>query len=176
MTTATPRETDLYPPLKGYPEGQGYAVKSEIGAADIVACRGDEEPVIVEMKLGFSLSLFHQAVARQALTNLVYVAVLHGTKTSAGPDRETTIYLWVLKLSGAECAPVHSWCRRLSFFTDDLKWYPGVRLWRKAQSSRRASNAHSRKKNSSSPRQISKARSRTQMTSFYGYRSSRPGM
>lgn len=70
-----PKEADLYPPLKRYLERQGYAVKGEVGAADVVARRGDEPPVIVEMKLGFSLALFHQALARQALTDLVYVAV-----------------------------------------------------------------------------------------------------
>lgn len=72
------RETDLYEPIKSLLEGQGYEVKSEIGAADIVACRGDEDPVIVELKTSFSLSLFHQAGARQALTDAVYVAVPHG--------------------------------------------------------------------------------------------------
>ena len=69
------RETDLYPPLKAFLEAQGYTVKGEIGAADLVACRGGEDPVIVEMKLGFSLALFHQAIARLAVTDLVYVAV-----------------------------------------------------------------------------------------------------
>ena len=59
--------------------GQGYTVKSEIGAADIVAVRGDEDPVIVELKTGFSLTLFHQGVARQALTDAVYLAVPRGT-------------------------------------------------------------------------------------------------
>ena len=66
MPPAPLRETDLYPPVKLMLEGQGYVVKSEIGAADIVAVRGDEEPVIVELKTKFSLSLFHQAVQRQA--------------------------------------------------------------------------------------------------------------
>ncbi len=69
------RETELYAPIKTYLEAQGYQVKSEIGAADIVAQREDEPPVIVELKTGFSLSLFHQAVARQSLTDAVYVAV-----------------------------------------------------------------------------------------------------
>ena len=69
------KETDLYGPIKQMLEGQGYVVKSEIGAADVVAVRGAEEPVIVELKTGFSLSLFHQAIARQAITDAVYVAV-----------------------------------------------------------------------------------------------------
>ncbi len=79
MADSKTRETDLYAPLKAYLEGQGYVVKSEVGAADIVACRGEEEPVIVELKVGFSLTLFHQAVARQAITDLVYVAVEQGS-------------------------------------------------------------------------------------------------
>ena len=71
-------ETDLYDPVKAQLEGQGYVVKGEIGAADIVACRDEEEPVIVELKTGFSLSLFHQAVERQILTENVYIAVPRG--------------------------------------------------------------------------------------------------
>ena len=71
-------ETDLYDPVKQLLEGQGYVVKGEIGAADIVACRDGEEPVIVELKTSFSLSLFHQAVERQSLADNVYVAVPRG--------------------------------------------------------------------------------------------------
>lgn len=69
------RETELYAPVKAFLEGQGYEVKGEVGSADIVATRGDDEPVVVELKTGFSLSLFHQAIARQALSDAVYVAV-----------------------------------------------------------------------------------------------------
>lgn len=72
----TPRETELYGPVKGFLEEAGYVVKSEVGAADVVACReGDAEPVIVELKLGFSLTLLQQAVARQRMSDQVYVAV-----------------------------------------------------------------------------------------------------
>lgn len=69
------RETELYPPIKLFLERQGYEVKAEIGAADAVACRGDEEPVIIELKVGFSLALVHQAVARQSVSDTVYIAV-----------------------------------------------------------------------------------------------------
>lgn len=69
------RETDLYPPLKAFLEAQHYEVKSEVGAADIVACRAGEDPLIIEMKAAFSLKLFHQGIARQAVTDLVYLAV-----------------------------------------------------------------------------------------------------
>ncbi len=69
------READLYPILKALFEAKGYAVKGEVGSADIVAVRDGEPPVIVETKLGFSLALFHQAIERLKLTDLVYVAV-----------------------------------------------------------------------------------------------------
>lgn len=68
-------ETDLYPPIKRLLESQGYEVKGEVGPADVMAVRGDEPPVIVELKTVFSLSLIHQAIERQAITDSVYIAV-----------------------------------------------------------------------------------------------------
>ena len=69
------KEADLYPDLKAFLEAQGYEVKAEIGACDIMAVRGDEPAVIVEMKLSFSLALVMQGIARQALVEDVYLAV-----------------------------------------------------------------------------------------------------
>jgi len=74
-----PRETDLYPPVKAYLEAQGYEVKGEIGAVDVMAMRGDEDPVLVELKLAFSLALLQQGVARQKISDAVYLAVLHSS-------------------------------------------------------------------------------------------------
>ena len=74
MSRAGP-ETDLYPPVKAFLEGQDYVVKGEIGAADVVALRDGEPPVIVELKTGFSLALVHQGIERQAVTPHVYLAV-----------------------------------------------------------------------------------------------------
>ena len=54
-----------------------------MGAADVVAVREGEEPVIVELKLRFTLSLFHQAITRLKLTDQVYVAVRKPTGRSA---------------------------------------------------------------------------------------------
>ncbi len=79
MAASGLRETDLYPPIKQLLEEQGYEVKSEIGAADVVAVRDGDDPVVVELKTGFALSLFHQAIDRQRLTDVVYIAVPHGT-------------------------------------------------------------------------------------------------
>ena len=69
------RETTLYEPIKRFLEKQGYEVKAEVGSADVVAIRGDEAPVVVELKTSFSLSLFHQATERQTMTDVVYIAV-----------------------------------------------------------------------------------------------------
>ncbi|UWQ17653.1 DUF2161 domain-containing phosphodiesterase [Jannaschia sp. M317] len=77
------RETDLYPPVKALLEGQGYVVKGEIGAADVVGVRGEDPPVIVELKTGFSLSLVNQCIDRQAITPHVYLAVPEGSGARA---------------------------------------------------------------------------------------------
>ncbi len=79
MPNPPARETDLYGPVKALLEGQGYEVKGEVGAADVVACRAGEDPIIVELKTGFSLALFHQAIDRLSLSDTVYVCVPRGT-------------------------------------------------------------------------------------------------
>lgn len=79
MAKGTVKETDLYAPIKRLLEGQGYVVKGEVGAADVVACRDGEDPLIVELKTGFSLSLFHQAIERQDISDVVYIAVPRGS-------------------------------------------------------------------------------------------------
>ncbi len=91
------QETELYAPIKTFLEGQGYTVKAEIGAADVVACRDGEDPVVIELKTGFSLSLVHQAIARQSITDTVYIAV---------PRRRGRRFLTALK-------QMKSLCRRL---------------------------------------------------------------
>jgi hypothetical protein len=49
-------ETSLYGPLKRYLETIGFTVKGEVCGCDLVAIRGDEQPVVVigELKLSFS--------------------------------------------------------------------------------------------------------------------------
>ena len=69
------RETDLYPPVKAFLEGQGYAVKGEVNGCDLVAVRGEEAPVIVELKTSFTLALVIQGIARQSVTDNVYLGV-----------------------------------------------------------------------------------------------------
>ena len=69
------RETDLYLPVKRFLEAQGYDVKAEIGGCDVLAVRGDEPPVIVELKTGFNLQLLLQGISRQAVSDTVYLAI-----------------------------------------------------------------------------------------------------
>jgi hypothetical protein len=71
----SPKETDLYPPLKCFLESQGYTVKGEIHECDVVAVRGGEEPVVVELKLSLNLSALLQAVQRLSVTSKVYIGV-----------------------------------------------------------------------------------------------------
>ena len=77
-----PREADLYAPIKAYLQRQGYEVKGEVGAADVVARKADDL-IVVELKLGFSLALFHQGVDRLSVTDHVYVAVPSGGRAKA---------------------------------------------------------------------------------------------
>jgi len=73
------KETQLYAPVKAYFTALGYEVKGEVGAADLVAVpKGapeGAEPIIVELKTSFSLTLFHQAINRQSMSDQVYIAV-----------------------------------------------------------------------------------------------------
>jgi hypothetical protein len=68
-------EAALYPPVKAFLERQGYVVRGEVRGCDLVARRGDEAPVIVELELHFTLPLLLQGVDRLALSPLVYLAV-----------------------------------------------------------------------------------------------------
>ena len=71
----TPPETELYAPVKSLLEGQGYSVKGEVRGCDVVGVRGDEPPVVVELKRAFGLGLVLQGIDRLAMTDAVYLAV-----------------------------------------------------------------------------------------------------
>lgn len=68
-------ETELYIPIKTFLEAQDFTVKAEVRSCDVVAIRGNDAPVIVELKTALNLQLFYQAVDRLLLTDQVYVAV-----------------------------------------------------------------------------------------------------
>jgi hypothetical protein len=68
-------EVALYGPVKALLEAQGYVVKGEIVGCDVVGVRGEEPPVVVELKRTFGLALVMQGVDRLAMTDAVYLAV-----------------------------------------------------------------------------------------------------
>jgi hypothetical protein len=77
-------EAALYSPVKAFLERQGYEVKGEVRGCDLVARRGEEPPVIVELKLRFNLPLVLQGVDRLALTERVYLAVPRPERRARG--------------------------------------------------------------------------------------------
>ncbi|MGF7046640.1 hypothetical protein J2T13_001138 [Paenibacillus sp. DS2015] len=73
---AVKHETELYDPLKKFFEQQGYVIKGEVRHCDLVGVRDDlPEPLIVEMKKTFNLSLLLQGLERLKLSSNVYLAV-----------------------------------------------------------------------------------------------------
>ena len=72
---ATLPESELYAPVKALLEAQGYSVKGEVRGCDVVGVRGDEPPVVVELKRTFGLGLVLQGIDRLTLTDAVYLAV-----------------------------------------------------------------------------------------------------
>ena len=74
------REQDLYEPVKRFLEDLGYEVKGEVRGCDVVAVRrggadGEAEPpIVVELKLAFTLGFVLQGIDRLAVTDLVYLA------------------------------------------------------------------------------------------------------
>jgi len=85
---ALPSEAALYRPVKHFLESCGYQVKGEVRGCDLVARRGDEPPVIVELKLRFTLALVLQGVDRLAITDRVYLAVPRPPRRARGLSPE----------------------------------------------------------------------------------------
>jgi hypothetical protein len=77
-------EVGLYRPVKAFLERQGYEVKGEVRGCDLVARRGDEPPVVVELKLRFNLPLVLQGIDRLAMTERVYLAVPRPERQARG--------------------------------------------------------------------------------------------
>ena len=67
-------ESELYNPVRTYFENLGFTVHAEVMNCDVTAMK-DDILVIVEMKTSLNLDVILQAVQRQRLTPLVYIAV-----------------------------------------------------------------------------------------------------
>jgi len=110
------REVDLYPPLKHFLVQQGYDVKGEVHNCDVVAVRGDEPVVVVELKLSFNLTVILQAVDRLQLTDNVYVGVPKGIPVLKKRRKQTIKLMRMLGLGllvidpEAAIGSVDVWC------------------------------------------------------------------
>jgi hypothetical protein len=95
-------EAALYAPVKRFLERCGYEVKGEVQGCDLVARRGAEPAVIVELKLRFTLALVLQGIDRLALSERVYLAVPRPSRTGR---RSRGI--------APDAPPIRRLCRRL---------------------------------------------------------------
>jgi hypothetical protein len=93
-------EADLYSPIKRFLEAQGYEVKGEIGPCDVVAVRGAETPVVVELKERLTLALLLQAVDRCTVSDAVYVAFRIGRGQSGAWRTRRKALLGLLRRLG----------------------------------------------------------------------------
>jgi len=68
------KESELFTPVVLLLESQGYTVKGEVGALDVFGMK-DNMTLGVELKVKPSLKLIYQAVDRQRLCDVVYIAL-----------------------------------------------------------------------------------------------------
>lgn len=92
------KESDLYPALKVFLEFQGYEVKGEVRDCDVMAVRGTEAPVVVELKRTLNLDVVLQAVDRLALTPKVYIGIPKLNKTQKRRQKRIVKLLRMLGL------------------------------------------------------------------------------
>ncbi len=92
------KESDLYLPIKRFLESQNYEVKGEVQDCDVLAVRGEEVPVVVELKLSFNLNVVLQAVERLSLSPIVYVGIPRQCKTLKRRRRQIIKLLRMLGL------------------------------------------------------------------------------
>ena len=103
--TGAVTEAALYRPVKRFLERCGYEVKGEVHGCDLVARRGAEPAVIVELKLRFNLALVLQGIDRLALSERVYLAVPRPPRPTHGRRGARGIM--------PDAPPVRRLCRRL---------------------------------------------------------------
>jgi len=124
------KEIDLYNPIKQFLESQGYEVKGEIGECDIMAVRGNENPVVVELKLAFSLDVLLQAVNRLSISPVVYVGIPSSCR--AFRKRRHRI-IKLLRMLGIGLILVNSKRSRVEVVLDPAEYHPRISPKRRGQ-------------------------------------------
>lgn len=74
------KETDLHEPVKNWLELQNCVVRSEVMSIDMMGLYQENFIIAVELKLKLNLEVINQAVERQSIADLVYIAVAHDFK------------------------------------------------------------------------------------------------
>ena len=126
------KEIDLYSPVKQFLEGQGYEVKGEIRECDVVAVRGTEEPLVVELKLAFSLDVLLQAVNRLSVSSVVYIGI-PSTCRAFKKRRRRAIKLMRMLGIGLMLILVNSKRSRVEVVLDPSEYHPRIHPKRRAQ-------------------------------------------
>lgn len=85
-------ESDLYPPIRDFLNAQGYRVRGEVEDCDLAASK-DDELLVVELKRHLSVELLVQAVKRQKVADLVYIAVPKPGHLKANAKWRDLLYL-----------------------------------------------------------------------------------
>ena len=78
--TETLKETDLHAPVKQWLQAQGCEVKTEVKTIDMVGLYHEDFIIAIELKLKLNLEVINQAVERQGIADLTYIAVVHDYK------------------------------------------------------------------------------------------------
>jgi Uncharacterized conserved protein len=79
-------EKDLFAPIRDFFIDKGFEVRSEVNHCDICAIK-DDQLIIIELKKNLSVDLLVQAVDRQKIADLVYVAI-------PKPKKRTSFAKW----------------------------------------------------------------------------------
>ena len=74
------KETDLHEPIKNWLELQNCVVRSEVMSIDMMGLYQENFIIAIELKLKLNLEVINQAVERQSIADLVYIAVAHDFK------------------------------------------------------------------------------------------------
>ncbi|MBF0278936.1 MAG: hypothetical protein HQM13_14135 [SAR324 cluster bacterium] len=98
-------ETDLYPAMRKHLIQKGYDVKSEIQHCDIVAVRGGDPVLVVELKLSINLRVLLQAVDRLQITDTVYIGVPKGIAVMKKQRKQVVKLVRMLGLGLIEIDP-----------------------------------------------------------------------
>jgi hypothetical protein len=119
------KEIDLYRPVKEFLERQGYEVKGEIHECDVMAIRGSEDPLVVELKLAFSLDVLLQAVNRLSVSPVVYIGIPSTCKAFKNRRRRVIKLLRMLGI-GLLLVQVNSKTSRVNVALDPGEYRPRV--------------------------------------------------